>query len=99
MEAFRYQALDATGRAVSGEVQADTPREARAQLRARGLLPSIVAKPVLHAWTRAISAGELSLLTRQLATLLESGLTMEQALAALIEEAEVPVTRAVLTRV
>jgi len=56
MEAFRYQALDAAGRPVSGVVQADTPREARAQLRARGLLPSTVRKPVLHTWARAVSA-------------------------------------------
>ena len=40
MEAFRYQALDAAGRTVSGVVQADTARQARTQLRARGLLPS-----------------------------------------------------------
>ena len=99
MEAFRYQALDAAGRSVSGVVQADTPREARAQLRARGLLPSTVRKPVLHTWGRAISAAELSLLTRQMATLLDSGLTMEQALAALIEEAESPRTREVLAGV
>ena len=99
MEGFRYRALDAAGRPVSGVVQADTPREARAQLRARGLLPSTVRKPVLHTWGRAISAAELSLLTRQMATLLDSGLTMEQALAALIEEAEAPRTREVLARV
>lgn len=99
MEAFRYQALDAAGRSVSGVVQADTPREARAQLRARGLLPSTVRKPVLHTWGRAISAAELSLLTRQMATLLDSGLTMEQALAALIEEAEASRTREALAGV
>ena len=80
-------------------VQADTPREARAQLRARGLLPSTVSKPVLRAWARAVSAAELSLLTRQMATLLDSGLTMEQALAALIEEAEASRTREALAGV
>ncbi len=101
MEAFRYQALDAVGRAVSGVVQADTPREARTQLRARGLLPSALER--VHArerarqpWARSLSAAELSLLTRQMATLLDSGLTMEQVLAALIEEAEAPLTREVL---
>jgi general secretion pathway protein F len=99
MEAFRYQALDAAGRSVSGMVQADTPREARAQLRARGLLPSAVHKNALHPWARGLSAAELSLLTRQMATLLDSGLTMEQALAALIEEAERPLTREVLAGV
>jgi len=104
MEAFQYQALDAAGRKVSGVVQADTARQARAQLRAKGLLPSVIGP--LHArerarqgWARGISAAELSLVTRQMATLLASGLTMEQALNALIEAATEPVTREVLTGV
>ena len=42
MEAFRYEALDAAGHAVSGIVQADTPRQARSQLRAQGLHPSAI---------------------------------------------------------
>jgi general secretion pathway protein F len=102
MEAFRYQALDAAGAAVSGLVQADSPREARLQLRARGLQPSAlgpVRKHALRPWARGLSAGQLSLLTRQLATLLEAGLTLEQALAALVEEAEAPLAREVLAGV
>lgn len=104
MEAFQYQALDAAGRTVSGVVQADTARQARIQLRAQGLLPSVVDQ--VHArerarrgWARRISAAELTLVTRQMATLLDSGLTMEQALNALIEEAAAPITREVLTGV
>lgn len=88
MAAFRYEALDATGRVVSGLLQADTPRHARSQLRAQGLLPSVL-DPVQHSRggrRRRISSAELVLITRQLATLLESGLTLEQTLAALIEE-------------
>jgi len=101
VEAFRYQALDAVGRPVSGVVQADTPREARSQLRAQGLLPSALERVQARArarqpWARGLSAAELSLLTRQMATLLDSGLTLEQALAALMEEAEAPLTREVL---
>ncbi len=104
MEAFQYQALDAAGRTVSGVVQADTARQARMQLRARGLLPSVIDQ--VHArerarqtWARGISATELSLVTRQMATLLDSGLTMEQSLNALIEAAPEPKTREVLTGV
>ncbi len=104
MEAFQYQALDAEGRTVSGVVEADTARHARTQLRALGLLPSEVAQ--VHArhraqrgWTRGISHSELSLVTRQMATLLESGLTMEHSLNALIEEAAAPATREVLVGV
>ena len=99
MEAFRYQALDMAGRSVSGVVQADTARDARAQLRARGLLPSFLQERTPRPWARGLSAAQLSLLTRQLATLLESGLTMEQALAALIEEAEAPSARELLAGV
>src|SRR4051812_5672285 len=104
MEAFHYQALDAAGRTVSGVVQADTARQARTQLRAQGLLPSALGQ--VHArerarqvWARGISPAELSLVTRQMATLLGSGLTMEQTLNALIEEAALPKTREVLAGV
>jgi len=102
MEAFEYQALDAAGRAVSGVVQADTARQARIQLRAQGLLPSVVDQVDARArqgWARGISPAELSLVTRQMATLLASGLTMEQSLNALIEAATEPATREVLTGV
>lgn len=101
MEAFQYEALDAAGRTVSGVVQADTPRQARTQLRAQGLYPSAV-NPVRarerarQPWARGIASNELSMVTRQMATLLASGLTMEQALSALIEEASAPMTREVL---
>ncbi len=104
MEAFQYEALDAAGRTVSGVMQADTARQARSQLRAQGLLPSQV-DPVAareragQSWARGLSPRELSLLTRQMATLLDSGLTMEQALDALIEEAVEAKTREVLTGV
>ncbi len=101
MEAFRYEALDAAGRTVSGVVQADTARQARAQLRAQGLLPSVIdlvraRERARQPWARGISSDELSLVTRQLATLLGSGLTMEQCLNALIEEVSAPLTREVL---
>ncbi|HUH30918.1 MAG TPA: type II secretion system inner membrane protein GspF [Rhodanobacter sp.] len=101
MEAFRYQAVDAAGRSRSGLVQADSPRQARAQLRTQGLYPERVDRVrnqerTTSLWARGLPAAELSLLTRQLATLLASGLTMEQALSALIEEVSAPRTREVL---
>lgn len=102
MEAFQYQALDAAGHTITGVVQADTPRQARAKLRAQGLLPSVInhvhaRERARQTWARGISAAELSLITRQMATLLDSGLTMEQSLNALIEETAEPMTREVLT--
>lgn len=104
MEAFQYQALDAAGLTVSGVLQADTARQARMQLRAQGLLPSMIGQVrarerARQGWARGISSAELSLVTRQMATLLDSGLTMEQTLDALIEAASEPMTREVLTGV
>jgi general secretion pathway protein F len=104
MDAFRYQALDAAGRTVSGLLEAETARQARAQLRAQNLFPTAIDAVDARAnagrsWARGLPSAELSLVTRQLATLLESGLTMEQSLDALIEQAVEPRTREVLTGV
>lgn len=104
MAAFRYEALDSAGHAVAGVLHAETPRQARAQLRAQGLLPSSVAPLAGNSGgsrfgASSLSTAELSLLTRQLATLLESGLTVEQCLNALIEQASDPVSKDVLAGV
>ncbi len=104
MEAFRYRALNAAGRTVSGVMQADTPRQVRMQLRSQGLLPFTVeqvqaAERSRQLWARGLSAVELSLITRQLATLVASGLTMEEALKALIDQAAESLTREVLSGV
>jgi general secretion pathway protein F len=104
MEAFHYEALDASGRTVSGIVQADTPRLARSQLRAQGLLPSLVravnaSERASTPWARGISLSELSLATRQMSALLGSGLTMEQSLTALLEASTDPLTKEVLSGV
>lgn len=104
MEAFDYTALDAKGKTVSGIIQAESARQARGQLRSRGLLTSQLDKVkarerASQVWARGLSAAELSMVTRQLATLLGSGLTLEQTLNALMEEASTPLTREILTGV
>jgi len=97
----RTPGWSAAGRARSGLVQADSPRQARTQLRIQGLYPERIDR-VRHrqraarSWSRGLPATELSLLTRQLATLLASGLTIEHALTALIEQVSAPKTREVL---
>ncbi len=97
MPAFRYEAVDATGSASKGVLQADSPRAARSDLRARGLLPVMleaIAADTAAGARRAFSFGErlstveLALFTRQLASLLEANLPLEQAFDALMEQAE-----------
>lgn len=109
MAAFRYEALDGTGSASHGVIEADGLRQARARLRELGLVAvavQAVSQETLDGgegrrwrWRSGISPAQLSLLTRQLATLLEAGLTIEQAFSALIEQSENEAVRQVLAGV
>jgi general secretion pathway protein F len=96
--AFRYEAVDAAGATRKGVLNADSARAARADLRQQGLLPisldAIAAQLDAAGKSRAFSLGErlstteLALFTRQMASLLEAGLPLEQAFSALLEQAE-----------
>lgn len=92
MTAFRYEALDTRGQKSVGVLEADSSRSARALLRERGLSPlevSSVSGGHSHRPGRGrLRESELALLSRQWATLLSAGLTVERALAALIEQTE-----------
>lgn len=95
MPAFRYEALLADGQNKSGVLNADSVRAARAELRTMGLTPIVVeqiASEQAHGKRRLLaeklSSTELSLFTRQLASLLQAGLPLEQSFSALLEQAE-----------
>ena len=91
MPAFEYSALDAGGRRSRGVLQADTARAARAQLRERGLNPLSVEETraaAQGAGGRSLGSGQRALLMRQLATLVASGLPIDESLAALAEGSE-----------
>jgi len=91
MPAFRFEAVDATGRLLRGELEADTARGARDHLRAQGYTPTAVAastRPRDGLGSAGLSATERVLFTRQWATLAQSGMPVDQALAALEEQAD-----------
>ncbi|WP_395338671.1 type II secretion system inner membrane protein GspF [Ningiella sp. W23] len=101
MPAFAYKALDSRGKNKNGVLEGDTPRQIRQQLREKSLIPVEVnqvaqektqsAKPKLFSSrSTKISVADLSLLTRQLATLIESALPIEEALLAVAEQCEKP---------
>jgi len=99
MAAFDYQAVNGRGKTTKGVIEADTPRQARSFLREQGLMPLEVsatlssnkeksAKGSNQKGKGKVSAAELSLITRQLATLVESGLPLEESLIAVAEQGE-----------
>jgi general secretion pathway protein F len=96
MAGFRYEAIGANGRVQRGVLESDSPRQARAWLRDQGLTP-VEVEPIQAAaehgprrsgWRNPLRGGNLAIATRQLATLLGAGLTVEQTLNALIEQSE-----------
>jgi general secretion pathway protein F len=103
MTAWRYVAVDAHGTRRRGELEADHARAVRARLREQGLLPEEVtprdAPASGGAGGRRVPALALALFSRQLATLLVAGLSIERALAALVEQQEPDKVRAVLASV
>ena len=107
MPAYDYTALDASGRERSGVMEGDSARQIRAMLREQGLLPVSVGEVVdtkpsrlgHFAIGRGIGAADLALLTRQLATLVRSGLPLEEALLAVSQQSEKVRVRSVLAGV
>jgi general secretion pathway protein F len=92
--AFRYEAVDGAGRARRGLLEAASARAVRDVLRGDGLFPTAVepASWGFAARTDAtrLAAPTLALITRQLATLVASGMPLDQALAAVAEQADHP---------
>ena len=90
MGAFEFVALDKSGKESKGLLEGDTPKHVRQLLRERALLPVSVTEVAKKesrrqesfSFRRGLSASELALLTRQLATLSQAGLPLEEALLA-----------------
>ena len=98
MGAFEYTAVDLAGRRSKGVLEGDTARQVRQLLRDRKLVPLQVAE-VAEKEARAsrgigprrgISAMDLALFTRQLATLVRSGMPLEESLLAASQQTERP---------
>ncbi|CAK0743743.1 Type II secretion system protein F [Gammaproteobacteria bacterium] len=96
MGAFEYTALDSEGHNRKGVLEGDTARAVRAQLREQKLTPLTVEEVHRHGVRvvghgrvrRGISAGDLALITRQLATLVGSGLPVEESLGTVAQQTE-----------
>ncbi|WP_419421015.1 GspF family T2SS innner membrane protein variant LspF [Legionella sp. D16C41] len=92
MAAYHYQALTSAGSANKGVIEADSERQARQLLREQGLIPiqirAITKQSASPRKRDKTSAQDLSLLTRQLATLLAAGIPVEEALRGVSEQTE-----------
>jgi general secretion pathway protein F len=104
MGAFEYVALDAAGKESKGLIEGDTPKHVRQLLRERRLLPVQVTEVAQRearrqrtfSLRRGIGPAELALVTRQLASLSQSGLPLEESLLAVSQQNENPRTKSIL---
>jgi general secretion pathway protein F len=107
MGAFEYVAVDASGRERKGVLEGDTPRQVRQQLREQNLLPVSVSevveqeaarsnRPLQFNFQRGLGPLDLSLVTRQLATLVKSSLPLEEALLAVSQQTDKPRVRNIM---
>jgi len=108
MGAFQYTAVDTGGRERQGVQEGDTAKQVRQLLRDQGLLPISVeevqrreshndkAGTIKRVRVKGLSARDLALVTRQIATLVHSGLPLEETLLAVSEQTEHPHVRSVV---
>jgi general secretion pathway protein F len=99
VRAFRYEAVDALGKLKRGRTDAESARHVRDRLRAEGLFPTAIeaegvaatgdsGEATLATQRLRLPAQQVALATRQLATLVRSGMPLDQALSAVAEQAD-----------
>lgn len=101
MPAFEYQALDPNGRTRNGVLEGDSARQIRARLREQAMVPLAVTEVGESSQEtgngtgisrrlprRGVRAGDLALVTRQMATLVRSGLPLEEVLLTVSRQTE-----------
>ncbi|WP_166263645.1 type II secretion system inner membrane protein GspF [Marinobacter caseinilyticus] len=103
MPAFDFKALDSRGKQKQGVLEADSARAVRQQLREKGLAP-LAVEPAVEKRSKSsplssrgsLSTSDLALMTRQIATLIQAGIPIEQALSATAQQSEKPRVKSML---
>lgn len=106
MPVFQYTGYDPAGKARNGILDADSAKEARIQLRAMRLhvtelttvetLTTSTARRYLPKFLQSRQRQQVIMLTRQLATMLRSGIPLASCITALVDQAETPDLEVVL---
>ena len=106
MAKFTYKALDGRGSTSSGQVDGDNKSAVAASLRNRGLtlvdineVKTGLGQIDIFAGIQGVKPRDLTVFSRQFATMINSGLSMLRALSVLEEQTENPKLAKVLTQV
>jgi type IV pilus assembly protein PilC len=105
MSTYVFQAIDVLGQKAKGEVDAESKQSVADQLKAKGLIVLDIAekgrasKDIELPFLNRIKLGDLAILTRQLSTMVSSGMTILRALYVLEAQTENEKLAAVLVDV
>ncbi len=112
MGAYNYKALDATGKLVKGIIEGDSQRQIRQQLRSRQLKPVEVSQAhdkasgggakqgfALNLFKPRLSQSDLALITRQMATLIQANIPLDEVLTATSQQARKPRVKSIMLQV
>jgi type IV pilus assembly protein PilC len=104
MSTFVFKAMDLTGAKATGEVDADSKQVVADQLKARGLIVIEIAdkggsKEIKLPFANRVKTSDLTIMTRQLATMVSSGMTILRALYVLESQTEADALAAVIADV
>src|SRR3954464_8567075 len=104
MSTYVFKAMDLTGAKASGEVEAESKQIVSDQLKQRGLIVLDIAdkhasKELSIGFMNCIKPADLTIMTRQLATMVDSGMTILRSLYVLEAKTENQKLVATLTAV
>jgi general secretion pathway protein F len=109
MAVFEYVALDTRGKQTKGIIDAESPRTARSNLKAKGIYPTSIEETQAKEATKSkqffngrgakVTSAQLGLATRQLATLVAAGMPLIDAMRALGDQIDVPRLKRVFSQV
>jgi len=105
MTSYAYTAINAQGMELRGEIEAADVNAAREQLHSKGLLPRELrnageaAKAQTGSRRKKVKPKALQIFARQFATMIESGLSIVQALVVLEQQTDDKVLAAVITEI
>ena len=87
MPTFKYTAINLAGKKVNGILNSDSERSARQQIKAGNLTPlSVTLSQNTFRRKPRVNQKDLLFATRQIATLLDSGIAIDEALKSIAEE-------------
>ena len=115
MPVFEYKGFDAAGKIAKGSRDADSAKALRTILKREGILATevkesgkeaaankdagVLGKQVSFTFLQRVSAEDIGITTRQLATLLQAGVPMVDSLNALIDQNESAALKRILSQV